>query len=75
MAQSYLDKDGLTLLWSKIKTYIAKDGQDKVTNVVYDSANGKITKTINGITTDVISIETIKDAISLSIDLDGTVHM
>ena len=37
-----------------------------VTNVAYDTTNAKITKTINGTTTDVVSISTIKSDLNLS---------
>lgn len=36
-----------------------------VTNVAYDSTNKKLTKTINGSTTDIVTIATIKTALSL----------
>jgi hypothetical protein len=39
------------------------DKATTVTNVEYDSVNAKLTKTINGTTTDVLSISTIKGAL------------
>lgn len=42
------------------------DKSNTVTNIAYDSTNKKITKTINGNTTDVVTIATLKTALSLS---------
>lgn len=41
------------------------DASTTVTNVEYDSANSKITKTINGTTTDVVTVSTLKTAFAL----------
>lgn len=40
--------------------------QGKVTNVAYDSTNKKLTETINGTTTDVVSVATLKTDLSLA---------
>lgn len=37
-----------------------------VTNVAYDSTNTKLTKTINGTTTDIVTVATLKSAMSLN---------
>lgn len=37
-----------------------------VTNVAYDSTNKKITKTVNGTTSDVVTVATLKSALSLA---------
>lgn len=49
-------------------TELAKkaDKTDTVTNVAWDSTNKKITKTINGATTDVVTAATLKSALDLS---------
>ena len=41
------------------------DKSDAVTNVAYDTSTKKLTKTINGNTTDVVGIDTIKDDLDL----------
>lgn len=55
MATKYLDYNGLIYLWSKIKTLLG----GKVDTLAYDSTNKKITKTIAGTTTDVVTAGTI----------------
>ena len=54
-------------------TELAKkaDKSATVTNVAWDSTNKKITKTINGTTTDVVSASTLKTAMSLN-NVDNT---
>ena len=49
-------------------TELAKkvDKTDGVTNVAWDATNNKLTKTINGNTTDVVSASTLKTAMSLN---------
>ena len=42
------------------------DKSATVSNVAYDSTNKKITKTINGTTSDVVSVATLKSAMSLA---------
>lgn len=39
---------------------------DTVTTVAYDSANAKLTKTINGTTSDIVTLSTLKTAMSLN---------
>lgn len=46
-----------------VNTYLTKAAG--VTNVAWDSTNKKLTKTINGTTSDVVTISTIKTALSL----------
>lgn len=58
MAKKYLDDIGLGTLWGKIKAIV-------VSNVAYDSTNSKLTKTINGTTTDIVTIATLKTAMGL----------
>lgn len=67
MAYSYLDKTGLALLWDKIKTALGlkADKTATVSNVVYDSTNSKLTETINGTTTDIVTVATLKTAMGL----------
>ena len=55
----YLDDNGLLYFWQKIKSKF-------LTNVAYDSTNKKLTKTINGSTSDIVSVSTIKTALNLS---------
>lgn len=51
MAQKYLDYQGLVYVWTKIKTLLG----GKVDTITYDTTNKKITKTIAGTTTDVVT--------------------
>ena len=55
----FLDDNGLLYFWQKIKSKF-------LTNVAYDSTNKKLTKTINGSTSDIVSVSTIKTALNLS---------
>lgn len=64
MAKTYLDEVGLATLWGKIKTYVANAAG--VTNIAYDSTNTKFTKTINGTTSDIVTLSTLKTAMSLN---------
>ena len=59
MASKYLNDTGLTYFFNKLKTLF-------VSNVSYDSTNKKITKTINGTTSDVVSLATMKSAMQLN---------
>lgn len=45
-------------------TYVPKT--EGVTNVNWDSGNNKLTKTINSVTSDIVSISTIKNALNLT---------
>lgn len=49
-------------------TELAKkaDKSTAVTNVAYDSTNKKLTKTINGTTSDIVTVDTLKTALNLS---------
>lgn len=49
-----------------IQSYVAGQMATAVTNINYDATNKKITKTINGTTSDVVLISTIKNDLSLS---------
>lgn len=69
MAKTYLDETGLATLWGKIKTYVTNAAG--VTNVAYDSTNTKFTKTINGTTSDIVTLSTLKTAMSLN-NVDNT---
>lgn len=72
---SFLDKNGLTYLWSKLKTLLAgkADASSTVSNVAWDSTNKKITKTINSSTTDVVTASTLKSAMELKFsDISNT---
>lgn len=64
---SFLDKNGLTYLWGKLKVLFAgkSDVTSTVTSVSWDSTNKKITKTINSSTTDVVTAATLKTAMEL----------
>lgn len=55
----YLDKEGLLYFWQKIKAAF-------VGSVQYDSTNQKITQTKNGATTDIVTLSTMKSAMSLN---------
>ena len=55
----FLDDNGLLYFWQKIKSKF-------LTNVAYDSTNKKLTKTINGTTSDIVTVSTIKTALNLS---------
>jgi hypothetical protein len=59
MANKYLNDTGLQYFFNKLKTLF-------LTNVAYDSTNKKLTKTLNGTTSDIVTIATIKSAMSLS---------
>lgn len=64
---SFLDKNGLTYLWGKLKALLAgkSDVTSTVSTVSWDSTNNKITKTINNTTTDVVTASTLKTAMGL----------
>ena len=53
MSTKYLDSNGLSYVWGILKTKF-------LSNVVYDSTNKKFTKTINGTTTDIVTVSTLK---------------
>lgn len=59
MANKYLNDTGLQYFFNKLKTIF-------LTDVAYDSTNKKITKTKNGTASDVVTIATIKSALSLA---------
>lgn len=67
MAKKYLDDIGLGTLWGKIKSALnlKSDKTSTVSTITYDSTNNKITKTINGTTTDVVTASTLKTAMGL----------
>lgn len=67
MAKKYLDDIGLGTLWEKIKSALnlKSDKTSTVSTITYDSTNNKITKTINGTTTDVVTVATLKTAMGL----------
>jgi hypothetical protein len=56
-----LDGSGLSILWGLIKSLVGgkSDKTSTVSTVGYDTTNKKITKTINGITTDVVTASDI----------------
>ena len=56
-----LDGSGLSVLWGLIKSLVRgkSDKTSTVSTVGYDTTNKKITKTINGTTTDVVTASTI----------------
>lgn len=58
----------LSTLWGKIKTKFdtKADTSATVSNIAYDSTNTKLTKTINGTTTDIVTAATLKGAMSLN---------
>lgn len=66
MANKFLDGTGLAYVWATIKSYIASaisvkaDKANTVTGVNYDATNKKITKTINGTTSDVVTVAEMK---------------
>lgn len=64
--------DGVT---SNVQTQLNNkaDKSTAVTNVAYDSTNKKITKTINGTTSDVVTVATLKSAMSLGAAADKSV--
>lgn len=59
MANKYLNDTGLQYFFNKLKTLF-------LTNVAYDSTNKKITKTVNGTTTDVVTLATMKTDMALN---------
>lgn len=59
MANKYLNDTGLQYFFNKLKTLF-------LTNVAYDSTNKKLTKTINGTTSDIVTVATLKTAFNLS---------
>ena len=59
MANKYLNDTGLQYFFNKLKTLF-------LTNVAYDSTNKKLTKTLNGTTSDIVTVATIKTAMNLS---------
>jgi hypothetical protein len=50
------------------------DKTTTVSNVAYDSTNAKLTKTINGTTSDIVSLSTLKSAMSLD-NVDNTADL
>lgn len=64
----YLDYNGLVLYHNNLNSVLSKksDKSNTVTNVEYDATNKKIKKTINGTTTDVVTVATIKSDLNLS---------
>ena len=67
MAQKYLDITGLNTLWGIIKNALnlKADKTTAVSTIAYDSTNKKITKTINGTTSDIVTAATLKTAMGL----------
>lgn len=61
MAKKYLDYDGLAYFWEKIKNRII----GKIDDVNYDNTNKKLTKTKEGVTTDIVSVATLKTDMAL----------
>lgn len=59
MATKYLDSNGLLYFWQKIKAKF-------LTNVSYDSTSKKIQKTINGNTSDIVTLSTVATSGSYS---------
>ena len=59
MANKYLNDTGLQYFFNKLKTIF-------LTNVAYDSTNKKLTKTLNGTTSDIVTVASIKSAMSLA---------
>ena len=74
ITKKYLDQQGLIYLLSKMQGYptnevlsavinaidAAKaDKTETISNIAYDSSNNKLTKTINGTTSDVVTIQTL----------------
>ena len=55
----------ISALWTKIKSTFAPVSTT-VTNVAYDSTNKKLTKTINGTTSDIVTASTLKTDMSLN---------
>lgn len=55
----YLDSNGLLYLWGKLKAAF-------LSTIGYDTTNKKITKTINGTTTDVVTVATLKTDMNLT---------
>lgn len=68
MAQKYLDITGLGTFWNIIKNALnlKADKTTTVSDINYDSTNSKITKTINGVTTDIVTTVTLKTAMGLN---------
>ena len=65
MAKKYLDYDGLSHFWLQIKSLFVAD-------IAYDSTNKKITKTKAGSTSDVVSVETLKTDLNISVPTAAT---
>ena len=61
MAKKYLDYDGLAYFWEKVKNRII----GKIDDVNYDNTNKKLTKTKEGVTTDIVSVATLKTDMAL----------
>lgn len=59
MANKYLNDTGLQYFFNKLKTIF-------LTSVDYDSTNKKITKTLNGTKSDVVTLSTLKTDMSLN---------
>lgn len=57
--KKYLDYDGLLYFWGQLKTKF-------LSTIGYDTTNKKITKTINGTTTDVVTVATLKTDMQLT---------
>lgn len=62
----YLDYNGLSYFWEKVKAQITALQTGKVDDLTYDTTNHKITKTKNGTTTDVVSASTLKTDMGLA---------
>lgn len=61
----YYYKNGKILIWTGIDVNSKADKTATVSNVVYDSTNSKLTETINGTTTDIVTVATLKTAMGL----------
>ena len=64
----YAESDGTGSVygWDTLKTRVTNVETGMVSNVSYDTTNKKITKTINGVTSDVVSASTLKSDMSLN---------
>ena len=64
----YLDRDGLEHFWTGVKTVIGTkaDKSATVSTVAYDETNKKLTKTINGSTTNIVTVQKLKQDFELT---------
>ena len=69
----YAENDGTGSVygWSSLKTRVNNLENGMVSNVAYDTTNDKFTQTINGVTSDIVTVSTLKTDMALN-NVDNT---